>query len=51
MQNDSTAEKVKHGIVHAGFSGLRMIAAPKTGHRNLIRNRIVNTHDTIASSL
>lgn len=40
-----------HGIVHAGFSGLRMVVARKKVRCNLIGNRLVLPHDTIPSTL
>ena len=38
-----------HGIVHAGFSGLRSFVARKKSRCNLIENRFELPHDTIPS--
>ena len=40
-----------HGIVHAGFRGLRAFVARKKGRCKLIGNRFVLPHDTIPSTL
>ncbi len=48
---DKKALAITHGIVHAGFSGLRIFVARKKGQRNLIGNRLVLPHDTIPSTL
>jgi len=40
-----------HGIVHAGFSGLRAFLARKKSRCKLIGNRLVIPHDTIPSTL
>lgn len=36
-----------HGIVHAGFRGMRAFVARKKGRCKLIGNRFVIPHDTI----
>jgi hypothetical protein len=41
------AQLVTHGIVHAGFSGLRKFVARKKGQCKLIEYRLVIPHDTI----
>lgn len=40
-----------HGIVHAGFSGLRVFVARKKVQCNLIGNCLVIPHDTIPSNV
>ncbi len=40
-----------HGIVHAGFSGLRRFVARKKVRCKLIGNRHVIPHDTIPSNV
>ena len=40
-----------HGIVHAGFSGLRAFVARKKSRCKLIGNRFVIPHDTIPSNV
>lgn len=40
-----------HGIVHAGFSGLRWFVARKKVQCSLIGNRLVLPRDTIPSTL
>jgi hypothetical protein len=40
-----------HGIVHAGFSGLRRFVARKKSQCNLIGNRFLIPHDTIPSNV
>jgi hypothetical protein len=40
-------ETLTHGIVHAGFSGMRRFVARKKGRCKLIGNRFVIPHDTI----
>ena len=40
-----------HGIVHAGFSGLRAFVARKKSRYKLIGNRLVVPHDTIPSTV
>ncbi len=40
-------ESLTHGIVHAGFSGLRAFVARKKGQCNLISYRLELPHDTI----
>jgi hypothetical protein len=40
-----------HGIVHAGFSGLRAFVARKKGQCKLIGFRFVIPHDTIPSNV
>ena len=40
-----------HGILHAGFSGLRTFVARKKGRYKLIGNRFVIPHDTIPSTV
>jgi hypothetical protein len=44
-------ERLTHGIVHAGFSGLRRFVARKKIGCNLIGFRFVIPHDTIPSTL
>jgi hypothetical protein len=43
-------QRLTHGIVHAGFSGLPMFVARKKVQCSLIRNRLVIPHDTIPST-
>ncbi len=43
------AQVVTHGIVHAGFRGIRAFVARKKGRCKLIGNRLVIPHDTIPS--
>ncbi len=38
---------ITHGIVHAGFGGLRRFVARKKSRCKLIGNRFVIPHDTI----
>jgi len=40
-----------HGIVHAGFGGLRGFVARKKSRCNLIGNHLVIPHDTIPSNV
>ena len=40
-----------HGIVHAGFSGLRRFVARKKSRCKLIGFRLVIPHDTIPSTV
>jgi len=44
-------ENTTHGIVHAGFSGIRAFVARKKVWCKLIVNRFVIPHDTIPSTL
>ena len=44
MRNNETPT---HGIVHAGFRGMRAFVARKISQCNLIGNRFVIPHDTI----
>ncbi len=44
-------ERTTHGIVHAGFSGLRTFMARKISRCKLIKNRFVIPHDTIPSTV
>ena len=43
----NNAQPITHGIVHAGFSGMRAFVARKKGRCKLIGNRLVIPHDTI----
>jgi len=49
MENKALA--TTHGIVHAGFSGLRRFVSRKKRSYKLIGNRLVIPHDTIPSTL
>jgi len=40
-----------HGIVHAGFSGMRAFVSRKKGRCKLIGFRLVLPHDTIPSTV
>jgi len=42
---------VTHGIVHAGFRGVRVFVARKKGRCKLKENRFVIPHDTIPSAV
>ena len=44
-------ENTTHGIVHAGFGGIRKFVARKKCRCKLIGNRLVIPHDTIPSTL
>jgi len=44
-------ETPTHGIVHAGFRGLRWFVARKKSRCKLIGNRLVIPHDTIPSTV
>lgn len=44
-------DRTTHGIVHAGFSGMRAFVARKKGRCKLIGNRFVIPHDTIPSTV
>jgi len=48
---DKKERHITHGIVHAGFSGLRRFVARKKVSCNLIVYRLVIPHDTIPSPL
>lgn len=45
------AQGIKHGIVHAGFSGFRAFVARKKGWHKLIGNCLVIPHGTIPSNV
>ncbi len=45
------AQHTTHGIVHAGFGGLRVFVARKKSQCKLIENRFVIPHDTIPSTV
>jgi len=47
MIKKNKSQLVTHGIVHAGFSGLRRFVARKKAGCNLIIYRFVIPHDTI----
>lgn len=47
----NNAQHTTHGIVHAGFSGLRTFVARKKSRCKLIGNRLVFPHDTIPSNV
>ena len=47
MTDNNKGQLVTHGIVHAGFSGLRRFVARKKTQCKLIGNRFVIPHDTI----
>lgn len=40
-----------HGVVHAGFRGMRAFVAREKGRCKLIGNRLVIPHDTIPSNV
>ncbi len=44
-------QPITHGIVHAGFRGLRRFMARKKSRCKLIGNRFVIPHDTIPSNV
>jgi len=48
---DKKERHITHGIVHAGFSGLRRFVARKKVSCNLIVYRFVIPHDTIPSNV
>ena len=43
--------RTTHGIVHAGFRGIRAFVARKKSRYKLIGNRFVIPHDTIPSNV
>ena len=51
VTQDTQHERTTHGIVHAGFSGIRRFVARKKGQCNLISYRFVLPHDTIPSTV
>jgi hypothetical protein len=51
IKSEIKHETLTHGIVHAGFSGMRAFLARKKSRCKLIGNRFVLPHDTIPSSV
>jgi len=45
------SQPLTHGIVHAGFRGLRAFVVRKKGWCSLIENRFLPPHDTIPSNV
>lgn len=49
--NQNKKRPITHGIVHAGFRGMRAFVARKKSRCKLIGNRLVIPHDTIPSTV